>query len=100
MLWFHFQCDENCSLFADDMTCFLKDKLSYANLLHTLEVFGECSGLRANQEKTEILALGGNTLQEDLSLMPNLCQIIKILRLYFGYDGNQRDELNFRQTLK
>ena len=43
---------------------FLKDKMPYANLLRTLEVFGEYSGLRVNREKTKTLALGGNTLQE------------------------------------
>ena len=32
--------------------------------------------------------------------MPNLCNTIKILGVYFGYDAKQRDELNFRNTLK
>ena len=32
--------------------------------------------------------------------MPNLCNSIKILGVYFGYDAKQRDELNFRNTLK
>ena len=32
--------------------------------------------------------------------MPNLCNVIKILGVYFGYDAKQRDELNFRNTLK
>ena len=33
------------SLFADDMTCFIKDS-SYTNLFVTLKTFGECSGLK------------------------------------------------------
>ena len=53
-----------------------------------------------SEKKPVTLALGGNALQEDPSVTPNLCQIIKILGVYFGYDGKQRDELNFRQTLK
>ena len=32
------------SLFADDMTCFIKDSRSYTNPLVTLRTFGECSG--------------------------------------------------------
>ena len=29
-----------------------------------------------------------------------VCEIIKILGIYFGYDEKQRNDLNFRQTLK
>ena len=50
------------SLFADDMTCVLKDKTSYRNLFRILNTFGECSGLKANDEKTEIMPLGENIL--------------------------------------
>ena len=41
----------------DDLTCFVRDKESYASLFVILESFGSCSGLRVNHEKTEILAL-------------------------------------------
>ena len=34
------------SLFADDMTCFLRDKDSYITLFQLLECFGDCSGLK------------------------------------------------------
>ena len=70
------------SLSADDMTCFL------------------CSGLCVNHEKTEILALGNISLQEREFAQHNLCQAIKILGVFFGYDEKQINELNFRQTLK
>ena len=39
------------SSFADDITCFLKDIFSYNALFGTLELFGECSGLKVNHEK-------------------------------------------------
>ena len=39
------------SLFADDMTCFLRDKESHTSLFAILEFFGSCSGLRVNNEK-------------------------------------------------
>ena len=50
------------SLFADDMTCFLRDGDSYITLFQVLECFGDCSGLKVNHEKTEMLALGNNTI--------------------------------------
>ena len=82
------------------MTCILKDKTSYLNLFYVLKSFGECSGLKVNNEKTEILALGNNSLQESDFPKHNLCEVIKILGIYFGYDVRQRDNLNFRETLK
>ena len=87
------------SLLADDMTCFLKDKLSYINLFRLLKAFGECSGLKVNHEKTEALALSDNSLWEDLSNMYTLCNVIKILGIHFGSNDKERDDLNFRETL-
>ena len=82
--------------------CFIKDSSSYTNLFVTLKTFGECSGLKINNEKTEALALGnGRSLWEGPhSDLPNRCNTIKILGVYFGYGAKQRDELNFRNTLK
>ena len=89
----------NLSLFADDMTCFIKDNSSYTKKL--LKTFGECSSLKINNEKTEALALGNSrSIWEGDSYLPNLCNTIKILGVYFGFDAKQRDELNFRNTLK
>ena len=82
------------SLFADDTTCFLRDKESYTSLSAILKSFGSCSGLRVNHEKTEILAL-------DSSLNHHkICETIKILGVYFGCDEKQRNDLNYRKTLK
>ena len=47
-----------------------------------------------------MLALGSNNLEEkDLNDHKN-CESIKILGVYFGYDGKQGNDLNYRQTLK
>ena len=51
-------------------------------------------------KKTEILALGNNSLQESDFPKYNFCEVIKILGIHFGYDVSQRDNLNFRETLK
>ena len=88
------------SSFADDMTCFLRDKESHTSLFAILESFGSCSGLRVNHDKTEIIALGSNILHEKDFNDHKICEIIKILGVYFGYDEKQRNDLNFRQTLK
>ena len=90
------------SFVTDDMTCFIKDSSSYTNLFVTLKTFGECSGLKINNEKTEALTLGNSrSLWEGPhSDLPNLCNTVKILGVYFGYDAKQGDELNFRNTLK
>ena len=88
------------SLFADDMTCIIKDKISYTNLFRILESFGECSGLKVSDEKTEIVPLGDNILQEKDFPKHSICEVIKIWGIYFGYDERQRNNLNFSQTLK
>ena len=88
------------SLFADDMTCFLRDRNEYTALFHILESFGNQSGLQVNHGKTEILALGNHTVQHVDFAKHNVCEIIKILGVHFGYDLKQRDTLNYRQTLK
>ena len=88
------------NLFADDMTCFLSDKGSYITLFRLLEDFGECSGLKVNHEKTEALVFGDSSLWEDVSNMYTLRNVIKILGVYFGGNGKERDDLNYRETLK
>ena len=84
------------------MTCFIKDSSSCTNLFVMLKTFGECSGLEINNEKTEALVLGiSRSLWEGPHYdLPNICNTIKILGVYFGYDAKQRDELNFRNILK
>ena len=66
------------SLFADDMTYIIKDKISYTNLFRILKSFGECSGLKVNDEKTEIVPLGDNILQEKDFPKHSICEVIKI----------------------
>ena len=46
------------TLFADDMTCFLKDMNSDLQLCGLLEDFYKYSGLRINNDETEIFAIG------------------------------------------
>ena len=43
---------------ADDTTVFLRDVQSLENLFNLLTQFENCSGLRINQSKSELLWLG------------------------------------------
>ena len=45
-------------IFADDLTGFVRNERSFNRFLDTIEEFGDCSGLRINYDKTEILFLG------------------------------------------
>ena len=46
-----------CQL-ADDTTLFSQDEQSVKLAFHRLDIFGQCSGLKLNKSKTEIIALG------------------------------------------
>ena len=54
--------------YADD-TFFLLDgtQTSLSQCLHTLELFGECSGLKVNVEKTKAVWLGGKRFSKDIT---------------------------------
>ena len=65
------------------MTCFVRDKESYISFFVILESFESCSGLRVNHEKTEILALGNNILHGKDFNNHRVCEVIKILGVYF-----------------
>ena len=87
--------------FANDMTCFIKDNRSYTILFETLGAFGAFSGLKVNKDKTKASALeNSRSLWEWHLVMNNLCDIIKILGVYFGCDAKKREELNFWKTLE
>ena len=67
------------------MTCFLRDTNSYFQLLTSLQNFARYSGLRVNDEKTEIFATGPHSLVQDV-FTHKIRAMIKILGVYFNYD--------------
>ena len=73
------------TLFADDMTCFLRDTNSYFQLLTSLQNFARFSGLYVNDEKTEIFAIGLQSLYQDV-FTHKMCSMIKIFGVNFSYD--------------
>ena len=57
--------------------------------------------LKVNKDKTEALALrNSGSVWEGHLVMNNLCDIIKILGVYFGGDAKKREELNFSDFWK
>ena len=87
------------TLFADDVTCFLRDRLSYLHLLVILKFFSRFSGLSVNDDKTELFAIGPQKLQEE-EFYHKTCTLIKMLGIYFDYHKTTRRNLNFNSILK
>ena len=81
-------------IFADDMTSFVKDKLSHRTLLDTLTLFSTYSGLKVNHEKTEILLLGNmkvSTCSSKLGVN-KISKVIKILEVNFTFNYLMGDQ--------
>ena len=87
------------TLFADDMTCFLKDMNSYLQLCGLLEDFYKYSGLRINNDKTEIFAIGSFKLTQR-NFIHNVRTSIKILGTFFDYHKPSRNKANFESIFK
>ena len=87
------------TLFADDMTCFLRDIASYHRLVATLQLFSRFSNLQVNNDKTEIFAICRHSL--DQTNYPHRVQTsIKILGIVFDYNTPSRMKANFESILK
>ena len=86
-------------LFADDLTGFLKDDFSLINFLKLIKDYGSCSGLKINNEKSEIMLLGNRayTLQQDYAVTSTDLKVkksVKILGVHFTYDFRAKQKLN------
>jgi len=89
------------SIFADDMTAFLKDKQSISEFMKLITIYGGVSGLKLNKKKTEIMCLGEmpESILEDLDIEKKV-NTIKVLGIFFSYDDNIKEKMNFEETLK
>ena len=75
-------------IFADDLTALLLNDISISRFLKLLEVFGGCSGLKINREKSEIMLLGnhGNSPSDHVDFKGiKIKRALKILGIYFNY---------------
>ena len=87
------------TLFADDVTCFLRDRLSYLHLFVILKFFSRFSGLRVNDDKTELIAIGPQNLVQE-EFYHKICTSINILGIHFDYHKTKRRNSNFNSILK
>jgi len=71
------------SVFANDLTTFVKNTKSFRLLVTLLENFGNISGLKINEEKTEAYWLGSlHAAPEDIGISI-VNKPMKILGIYF-----------------
>ena len=85
--------------FADDITCFLQDKLSYLHLFTCLETFSRYFGLKVNNDKTEVFAIGRQHLKQ-AKFTHTVRSTIKILGVFFDYHIQSRMKANFDSIFK
>ena len=85
--------------FADDLTTFLGNKISLQNLSVTIKHFGECSGLKLNEDKTEAYWLGSSHNCGEPLNIEKVNEPMKILGIYFTYNWRLKQELNFNNIL-
>jgi len=87
--------------YADDLTLTLSDIKSVNETLHVLKLFGECSGLKINKDKTEAMLLG--PWQNRHNLPRNIKWTngpIKYLGIYISAKPNEIVMLNFQSKLE
>ena len=87
------------TLFADDMTCFLRHAASYHRLMETLKVFSRFSNLQLNNDKSEIFAIGGQKLDQK-NFHHEVQTSIQILGIAFYYNTSLRMKANFDSIFK
>ena len=76
------------SLFADDITVFLRDTKSVYNLIHEIDKFSSISNLRLNKDKTKAMWLGKWAERDDELAGLNFVQELKILGVLFRRKGD------------
>ena len=84
------------SQLADDTTLFLNDTRSLKNSFNIINKFYECSGLKLNYSKTEVLPIGNHPL---LATIP-VTIVNKTCSLGIWYFDNVREIIDFNHTLK
>jgi len=94
--------------FADDITCFTKDKLSLQEIIYEYERFSSYSGVHLNVSKTEVLVIGktsqdtirfdfkhrGNTVTIVDSDEVKICGITYSNNVEIAYDSNINDKID------
>ena len=90
-------------LFADDLTGYLKNDHSLKKFMELVEAFGECSGLKINLDKSEVMILGNRghcSLRNGIEIRNlKIKHSVKILGVHFTYDQRAKRRLNFDEIV-
>lgn len=90
------------SMYADDLTAFIKDERSASQLFSLLNDFGTCSGLKINCSKTEGMWLGSLKCHLGKRAPFNIAwpeQYVVALGVAFAYDSTTSHKINFEEKL-
>ena len=103
-LYIFFQSKIKLGLFADDLTGFVRNNHALTQFLDVVERFGKCSGLKLNEEKTEMLLLGNCAQTTALNCIKSQSDTVfkksvKILGVHFTYDKRLKKKLNFEELI-
>ena len=85
--------------YADDITVTLDNLKSAEALFMLIENFEKCSGLKANQRKTEAMWLGASRIDNASPLGLKWKKCIIALGIYYTYDNKESDQKNFFDKL-
>ena len=87
------------------MHCWISARRERRSLLKFLELlnsFGECSGLRINHDKSEMMLLGDcahSSLSHTLFKTIIIKTYVKILGIHFTYDYRIKQKFNFDELI-
>ena len=90
------------SMYADDITAFIKDDCSANHLFNLLNDFGACSGLKINISKTEGMWLGSLKCNLGKRSPFNISwpeKYVIVLGVAFAYDPSVSYKINFEEKL-
>ena len=95
------------SLMADDTTLFVSNITSLERAIEEFQTFKNCSGLKLNIDKTEIIPMGNFRKNIESLCLPNSLANIQIqtgpfkaLGIWFAQNESEIIELNFTERLK
>ena len=84
------------SVFADDMTLFIKDKQSLKKALSIIEAFKDISGLEVNRDKSEIIEINTECTE---SCRIKVVDKMKVTGIWFCMDKEAMEKLNWESVM-
>ena len=87
--------------YADDQSYTLADKPSIEYMVRKVDLFGECSGVLLNKQKTEAVGMGLlKNIEDTVAGIKIWPKPVKLLGHWLSYNQEQEDKLNFHDKLE